>query len=329
MSRINIVAGANNSGKTTLLEAVFLLSGAANARMAVNDYVIRDWDVGKPPRSWAEVYWKPLFSGLDTDRTVTISGCHSVVGDMTLTVAWGRQVKTEVFRNGGGDTLAKARSGEHSLKFTYFDRESGEIKSEAHETTEKFEFEQKDKYVPFSAAILQPGGGNINEDAVALGKLRTQKQGDRLLDALRVVEPRLQSVEDNSSSGAPMIWVDVGLRELVPLPVMGSGMTQVARMVLAATAAQGGVLLIDEIENGLHHSVVPDVWRVVAAVAEQCDVQIFATTHSFECVEAAHEALGAEGFRLHRLEVVDGERRCVTLSPIATAGAIRHNLEIR
>ena len=58
-------------------------------------------------------------------------------------------------------------------------------------------------------------------------------------------------------------------------------------------------------------------------------MQIFATTHSFECVEAAHEALGAEGFRLHRLEVVDGERRCVTLSPIAIAGAIRHNLEVR
>ena len=126
-----------------------------------------------------------------------------------------------------------------------------------------------------------------------------------------------------------MICVDIGLQELVPLSILGAGMTHVARIVLAAATATGGVVLVDEIENGLHHSVQPDVWGVIATAAKQFDVQLFATTHSFECVEAAHEALGADGFSLHRLEVVDGENRCVTLSPTALSGAIRHNLEMR
>ena len=329
LGRINLVAGANNAGKTTLLEAIFLLSGAANARMAVNDHVIRDQDRGKPPRSWAEIYWKPFFSGLDTNRTVTVSGHDSAVGDMALRVSWGRQVKTEIPRDEASDALLKVRSDECSLRFAYSDQEAGEFESEAQETAEKFEFEQKHKYVPFLSAILQPGGGDINEDAMALGRLRTQKRGVRLLDALRVVEPRLQGIEDNSSSGAPMIWVDIGLRELVPLPVMGGGMTHVARIVLTAARVEGGALLIDEIENGLHHSVLADVWRVIGKAAEQFNIQIFATTHSRECVEAAHDALGAHGFRLHRLEAVDGVTRCVTYEPGAIEGAIRHNMEFR
>ena len=329
LSRINLVAGANNAGKTTLLEAVFLLGAGGNPRLALNPHVVRAMQSkAAPPTSIWETVWKPLFFNLDAKGAMTISGRHSAVGEMTLEIMPERPVTTEVSRVREGEKLMNGHAGERSLKFKYKDR-TGQIESEARETADNVTFERKDFYAPFSGAIIQPGSGNIHDDAVLLGRLRKEKRGDLLLQALRVFEPGLQGVEDNSSSGAPMIWVDVGLRELVPLPVMGSGMTQVARMVLAATAAQGGVVLIDEIENGLHHSVVPDVWRVVAAVAEQCDVQIFATTHSFECVEAAHEALGAEGFRLHRLEVVDGERRCVTLSPIATAGAIRHNLEIR
>ncbi len=68
LGRINLVTGRNNAGKTTLLEALFLLVGAANARMAFNPHVIRGWRPGIPPRWIAETYWKPLFSGLDIDR---------------------------------------------------------------------------------------------------------------------------------------------------------------------------------------------------------------------------------------------------------------------
>ena len=193
-------------------------------------------------------------------------------------------------------------------------------------------FDQNDTYTPFGGTILQPRGGNVNEDAVRLGQLRKQKRGDLLLEALRVLEPGCRRSRTSASSGAPMIWVDIGLRELVPLPTMGAGMTHVTRMVLAAAMVPDGVVLVDEIENGLHHSVLPDVWRVVGKTAEQFNVQFFATTHSFECVQAAHEALGSDGFRLHRLDIVDrwartGARRMV--QPEAIDAAIRHNLEVR
>ena len=330
LGRINLVTGRNNAGKTTLLEAILLLVGAANARMAFNSHVIRGWKQGMPPRWVAETYWKPLFSGLDTNRIPEVAGVHSAIGEMNLTIRWGRSSKEEFSRDGIKDLVAIRSSEKRSLRFTYEDHIIGRIESEAHETTDKIDVDQSDSYVPFNVEILQPGGGNVNEDAVALGQLRMQKRGELILDALRTVEPTLTGIEDNSSSGAPMICVDVGLPELTPLSVMGAGMTHVARIVLAIATAAGGVVLVDEIENGLHHSVLPAVWRVITKAAQQFNVQIFATTHSFECVQAAHETLTPpDDFRLHRLEDVDGEYRCVTLSPAAISGAMRHSMEIR
>ena len=328
LGRINLVTGRNNAGKTTLLEAIFLLSGAADPRMALNGHVVRGWRQGKPLPWVADTWWKPLFSGLDTNRAPEISGVHSQVGKIKLTIRWGRPSKEEVSRDGIKELSAAGSPEKRSLKFEY-EHPGGMIESMAQETTDKLDVEQGDGYAPFNAGILQPGGGDVNDDAVRLGQLRRRKRGQLILDALRVVEPGLVSVEDNSSSGVPMIYVDVGLPELMPLQVAGAGMTHVARIVLAAASVEGGVLLVDEIENGLHHSVLPDVWRVIAKAAADFGVQVFATTHSFECVEAAHEALGPDGFRLHRIEAEDNERRCVTLSPTAIAGAVRHNMEIR
>ena len=54
--------------------------------------------------------------------------------------------------------------------------------------------------------------------------------------------------------------------------------------------AKDGVLLVDEIENGIHYSVQPDLWRVVFEMATRLNVQVFATTHSYDCIKAFEEA---------------------------------------
>ena len=177
--------------------------------------------------------------------------------------------------------------------------------------------------------ILKPKSGSVEDDAVRLGRLRQQKRGDLLLEALRVIEPRLQSIEDNSASGAPMIWGDIGLSELVPLSVMGEGMTRMAQLDPGHSQLPGGVVLVDEVENGIHHSVMSKVWKSIAAAAEQFDTQIFATTHSYECIEKAYEGLGSEGFQFLRLRSRDGMNKAVIYEPSVLDTAIRHYMEIR
>jgi AAA15 family ATPase/GTPase len=132
--------------------------------------------------------------------------------------------------------------------------------------------------------------------------------------------------------GAPMLYGDVGLKELVPIAYVGDGLRNLLSMLLAVMCAEGGIVLIDEIENGLHHSVLEGVWSALADAARKADVQIFATTHSMECIHASHAAFAKSAtydLRVHRLEVVDGQIRAVTSDQESLAGAIQFNWEIR
>ncbi len=232
--RVNLLAGKNNVGKTTLLEAIFLLGSGGDCRLALNRHMVRLEPTTEVPTSISETVWASFFFGLETDSRVTISGYHSLVGEMELAVALERSMTSEIPRDGEKGAFMRDRSGERVLKFRYVDPVAGTLESEARETATEIKFEQSNTYVPFNGSILQPRGGNTKNDAILLGQLRRQKRGELLLEALYTVEPRLQGIEDNSSSGAPMIWVDVGLRELVPLPAMGAGMAHVTRIVLAA-----------------------------------------------------------------------------------------------
>ena len=326
LSHINLIAGKNNSGKTSLLEAMFLLSSAGNVQIAVNPNVVRGIEPGAPLQ---DPFWKQLFYNLDMGRHIEIKGYYKSRGELALKITAERQPTTEIPLERTDGISATNLFDERSLIFQYSDSVNKKIKSHIRFKGQELEVNQPAINILLPAAILLSRSRNIYEDATRLGQLRRQKQGDLLLKALQVIEPKLQSIEDNSSSGAPMIWGDIGLSELVPLSAMGEGMTQIARLVLAIAVVPDGVILIDEVENGIHHSVLPDVWRAIDEAAKQFRTQIFATTHSFECIEAAHHALGPDGFLLHRLEVSDEGSRCVTYEPDSINAAIRHNLEVR
>ncbi len=325
LSQINLIAGKNNSGKTSLLEAMFLLSSAGNAQMAVNPNVIRGIELGAPLR---DPFWKQFFYNLDMGLHIGIKGYYKS-RELTLKITAERQPTTKIPLERTDGISTTNLFDERSLTFQYSDSKNKKIKSHIWIEGQEFKVEQPNINILLPVAILLSRSRNIYEDAMRLGQLRKKKQGDLLLKALQVIEPNLQSIEENSSSGTPMIWGDIGLSELVPLSAMGDGMTQIARIVLAIAFMPNGVVLIDEVENGIHHSVLPDVWRAIDEAAKQFRTQIFATTHSFECIEAAHQALGSDGFLLHRLEAGDAENRCVTYEPDSIAAAIQHGLEVR
>ena len=329
LSRINLIAGKNNSGKTSLLEAIFLLSGGGNAQSASNANILRidTFSLNEMASEISETFWKPLFSKLDMNRPIEITGHHKSLGQLVLKIVSEQLYPTELSLDRASGASATNLSAERSLTFQYTDPTGQTITG--HNSRFGTRQEQPPS-VPFSSTILLSQITSIHQvNAVQLGVLRKQKKGHLLLEALQVIEPRLQSIEDNSSSGVPMIWGDIGLPELVPLSAMGGGMTRIARLVLAISATPNGVVLADEIENGLHHSVLPKVWQVVDTAAKQFNTQVFATTHSFECIEAAHDALGADGFLLHRLEASGTENRCVTYESEAISAAMRHYMEVR
>src|SRR5262249_48001630 len=150
-----------------------------------------------------------------------------------------------------------------------------------------------DARIPWSMPSVYIGssGADSARDEALFGAIEKGKRQEEIMPALSFIDRRLKRLSLAPLAGESVIHGDVeGLRQLVPLPFMGEGMRRVLSIVLAIANAQGGIVLIDEIENGLHYSVQKQVWQAIGAAARQANVQIFATTHSWECIQAAHQA---------------------------------------
>jgi len=122
---------------------------------------------------------------------------------------------------------------------------------------------------------------------------------------MRLIEPRLRRLTAVPSADGPaLIYGDVGAGRIIPIALMGSGFSRLLELTLAFAEVSNGSIMVDEIENGLHHSVLTDVWQAVNRLSHTFNVQVFATTHSYECIVAANAAfseLGSNHLHLHRL----------------------------
>ena len=328
LGRVNLFTGRNNSGKTSLLEAVYLMLGFGLPIAAPQINAFRgllDNQPGKSPIMVQDVGWKPMFYRLDTSGEIVLSAEHTSHGSLKLTVSLEQPATLELKTTQSSLPLG---ASVRDLLFRFQRDGQPLVENYLHVTPDKMQYDRLDD-PPVPTVFLATRSGGVPIDAERFGKLQVKKQTGMVVDALKIVEPRLQNLEATPASGMPMIWGDIGLSELVPLPVMGEGMTRVTRLMLAISDAPGGAVLVDEIENGLHHSILPKVWEAVMAAARSFDTQVIATTHSYECLEAAHQALGADDFRLHRLEAEEGLSRCVTLEPDQIDAVIRHAMEVR
>lgn len=111
---------------------------------------------------------------------------------------------------------------------------------------------------------------------------------------LRSVDSRVKSVRLDSSASFPSIAVDLGLSERLPLAQAGQGLYRLVAILSEILSGKAKLFLVDEIENGLHYTALEDLWKGIALAASRLDLQIFATTHSRECLAAAHEAFSKQ-----------------------------------
>jgi AAA15 family ATPase/GTPase len=127
-----------------------------------------------------------------------------------------------------------------------------------------------------------------------------------VVDALKSIDNRLTNIELLAPKGLPLVYADLGLSQAISISALGEGFRRLLNFLVDIGNTQDGIVLIDEIENGLHYSVLKDVWKAIGKAARDFNVQVFATTHSHECIVAAHEAFreteSLKDFKYHRLD---------------------------
>jgi predicted ATP-dependent endonuclease of OLD family len=166
--------------------------------------------------------------------------------------------------------------------------------------------------------------------------LRASFQLDNVTVFLRIIEPDIEHIAAPSGSlgdSADGIFVKLkGSEQCIPLGSMGEGIKRLLALGLKLVNSAGGYLLVDEIDTGLHHSVMVKMWRLVVETAKRLDVQVLATTHSLDCVHAL-AALCEEYpdvrdlISLHRIE--RGAEASFPYSADELVAATHHRMELR
>lgn len=347
LERVNLITGSNNVGKTALLEALYLnlapvraLSSNLDPSLSANLDPNRDEsstrhnmfrgfkDIGYALDNVTKWGW--LFNGKDLSKDIELASTRKD-GGTRLTMDWWIEDKggDVPFTNGIPEDLQtlvlKVRV--ESINGVRVTPQEWKISRNGHRPPEPSVFDSMPLRLLFNVYSRSP-----QDDTKWFSKLADVGRQEEVVNVLRLIEPRLKSLAVSTSEGPAMIYGDIGVGRRVPMSQMGEGMGRLLSLVLEITNAAGGIVLVDEIENGLHYSVMGKVWKALAAAAQQSDTQIFATTHSFECIRAAHEVFLDRkdyDFRLHRLDRIQDDIRSVTYDADMLSAAMVSDFEVR
>lgn len=348
LDRINLIAGMNNTGKTSLLEAIYLhlnpgkIEAAIdlNRMQGIDDEVALSRQWGNEADALADALEEDcgwLFHSREIALPIELAsrddrGIERVTelkfADRTTAGAEYPEIPSLL----KAESLGWVANITPHLVHRYRDSTGRVGFSLAARAKQRIILNGVNLPKHGPSRFLKFGLHSSTPDVEEFSRIEAAGRQDEIISALRILEPRLQRLSLLVIAGKPAIHGNLGLKRLVPIALLGEGVRRLLSFVLAIIDCPGGTVLIDEIENGLHHSVLQKVWTAIAHAARRADVQVFATTHSFECIEAAHEAFTADGIydlRLHRLERVDDRVTAVTYSQKTLGTSVDMNLEVR
>lgn len=328
LEHVNIIAGRNNAGKTALLEAIFLHAGSVNPLLALVINGMRGMEriaVDNSPN--ADLPWDCLFPDYDNKVQIEFVGSdkENARRAVTLRTEKPKSVQIEV-----GATIQKLIPDILVLEYENEKHKMHKVELRLEQGGPRMDPVLP---VPTNAILVSARRGNSSsEDAQRYGKLEVEKRESLLLEALKSIEPRIQRIAMIVIAGEPVLHGDLGTARLLPLPLMGEGMVRLATIVLSILSAPDGIVLIDEVENGIHHSVMENIWRAIAKVARQNYTQIVSTTHSLECIQAAHRAFKDSqpyDLRVHRLDKHNSKTTVQTYDQETLEAALCEGFEVR
>ena len=345
LARVNLIAGQNNVGKTALLEALWLLSHPTAPREALQVSQWRDSvDYGQG-RLFAD-----LFLGYQTGLAIGLKAKDSRSrGYRTLNIThqyrseqpildWTRVAETEL-----EDDATSSFDLDNELAFEYTDdtgiKSSTKVWLDIDSASGRLRPVLRDSRKTAARAdypcVFQHSNSRYNARRLAslFGTAQLAGYVSSIEKIIRLLEPALERIETiTDSRGIPGIYERIGLGLPRPISAQGDGTKRLLAMALSFLRLRNGVMLIDEIENGLHHSALVDVWKNLDWLSREFNVQVFATTHSYECIRAANDAfseLESNDLHFHRLNRKGDQVKAVTYTKAMLDTNVEYFWELR
>jgi hypothetical protein len=342
--RLNLFLGENNSGKSCLLEAVGMYAGRTptadiiQAASGRSKELLRPWDAEGTNEAESPLL-HPVFDLFHRENGRTAN--HILIEEighpypLRIDYRFHHLIADEGFRRyvpaQAGDVVEHPT--EMALRVFRGDEQVGLLTRRMLPLRSRPLDDKLRVHDTFAVAHL-PANGFSEEKAAAMWDVLVQGPGqDLVLRWLRLIEPKIQDlvyVSGRLNSRIALLKMEHEGR--IPLRSLGDGLTRIFHTGLAMASASHGVLLIDEFENGLHWKTQEMIWMAIGEAAQQFGVQIFATTHSRDCIESfanVTRELGLEDSTMYRLERFDERILATQLPMINVNAALRQHSEVR
>lgn len=336
LGRVNLLVGANNVGKTSVLEAIWLLNLYGNPNLGTATATFRGAEGQLNPVD----VWRGLIRGGDaTGPETVISARDQATGGSSLTIHFDVGATSGVSAAmPANSAFAADRPNEFgALTFTHADHSIAGGTIVARISLSNLGFAQD--LTPSDgrrAMFISPVQWMSPRDlAVAFTLADDFGYLDVVLRALRAVEPRLErlSLGLSANDDAPMIRAHLeGERIPVPIYLVGTGTNRLAQILLGLVLYRGGVALIDEIDMGVYYDALEAHWRSIAMALDETRTQLFTTTHSLECIEAtmrAFEGPAESNLRVIRLQRAGDDVEAVDIEYDQVKSLFEFALEFR
>ena len=293
LRKVNLVVGPNNCGKTSVLEAVQLLVSRGDPRVLIES-ARRRWEssIGDDRRRTARHPVHHHFHGHRLEPGVGLGVSSSDgYGRVRIHVVEGEPDEPEdlfEYISGSGRPLAlliRAGNDKEGTAFALTEDGSLDWRSPAM------------RHLPHN----RPGRPPIQfvtaeslhsrEMAGAWNQVIHHGRESEVVGAMKLLQEDLQTIHflaaEPTGSGGGSDGILLGFKPgnpRIPIGSYGDGMRRLLALSLSLVRAAEGFLLIDEIDTGLHWTVMEEMWSLVVDAAVNSSVQVFATTHSLDCI---------------------------------------------
>ena len=349
LGRVTLLTGKNGVGKTTVLDAVRIYATGADPFTLSEILHDRDEvfkDTGADGREETVADWSGLFHGhyLSLDLPISIGSPDCGSPDCKTTVEircapFSAEDRNEFARSEPDLFVEDERWGLETIAWGI------RRISRFHDIRIPARVTRRANRIPYLAPDFAcvKLGPDVPDNATIeryLNDIALTAQEDQAVEALNTVAnlpiERVAMVESGIRNGpraGRRVLVKVnGWDNRLPLRSLGEGAVRSFATALALANSEGGFLLIDEAENGIHHSIQAKFWNMVLQTAERNNVQVIATTHSWDCVagfaKAASDLEDVEGV-LYRIQRNGDRLRAVEYPESDLADAAKHRIEVR
>jgi AAA15 family ATPase/GTPase len=303
LGRLNLLVGTNNSGKTSILEALNLLTSHTNPSALQDAMLYRGEDINSD-----ELDIRHFFYGheIESGSHFSIQSSPSEIVNVDIVELPGLQ-EAGLFVDWSGYPEENKSSYITTLRIKLSPNDGIPLFKVKTPQRESKNSKTRNQFVPSSSF------GNQQMIEMFEEVVLTPEE-ELVVQALQNIEPSIERIASIGSDGSGLRFSRGGLvvrlageKQRIPIGNLGDGIWRMLGLALAIVNARDGVLLVDEIDTGLHFSAMSKMWKLIWETAKRLNVQVFATTHNSDCWTSLAELASTqepseEGITIHRIE---------------------------